>query len=83
MPLVSTVRIKGRELRDLRTRRGLTMVQLAAKVGRHPQSIRRLETGSGKLASEVFANQLANALGADLAEFTVTDEEDETEEVAA
>lgn len=73
MPQVSTVRIDGRALRGLRTRRGLTVTQLAAKTGRHPQSVRRLETGGEKLASEVFAYQLANALEVELADFTLTD----------
>ena len=73
MPQVSTVRIDGRALRGLRTRRGLTVTQLAAKTGRHPQSVRRLETGGEKIASEVFAYQLANALQAELAEITLND----------
>lgn len=70
MPLVSTVRIDGHALRDLRTRRGLTRQQLAGKTGRRNSSIRNLETGGGKRASLVFAYQLANALG-------LTDENDE------
>jgi hypothetical protein len=38
---------------------------------RHPQSIRKIETTRpGKLVSEVFAYQLANALGVDVSEFT-------------
>ena len=77
MPPVSTVRVKGGVLRTLRTQRGLTMKQLAARVARHPQSIRRLETGDGKLASEVFAYQLANALGVDVGDFTYADDKAE------
>lgn len=76
MPLVSTVRINGPALRDLRQRQGLSVVRLAGKIGRHRQSITRLEIGNGKTASVVFAYQLANALGADLADFTLTDAAD-------
>lgn len=70
MPPVSTVRINGSALRALRISRGLEVRQLAARVGRHPQSVRRLETGHGKHAGKVFAQQLANALEADTSEFT-------------
>lgn len=82
MPPVSTVRINGRALRALRISRGLEVRQLAARVGRHPQSVRRLETGHGKLAGQVFAQQLANALKVNVSEFTVADE-DEPEGAAA
>lgn len=87
MPPVSTVRIDGPALRDLRTRRGVTISQLAARTGRHPKAIGRLECGKGKRASEVFANQLANALGASISEFTFDEGAEEAppepEEVAA
>lgn len=83
MPPVSTVRINGSALRALRITRGLEVRQLAAKVGRHPQSVRRLETGRGKLAGKVFAQQLANALEADLSEFTAEEDETEPEGAAA
>lgn len=83
MPPVSTVRINGPALRGLRTRRGFTVKQLAAKTGRHPKAIGRLECGQGKPASEVFAVQLANALGADIADFTVADDESGEEGAAA
>lgn len=83
MPLVSTVRINGSALRDLRTRRGLTVAQLARKTGRRGSSIRNLEVSDGKAASLVFAHQLANALKVDPAEFTVPEDEPEASEVAA
>lgn len=74
MPQVSTVRIDGRALRDLRTRRGLSVRRLAKKIGRHYQSVTRLEIGAGKRASLVFAYQLANALKADLADLTLAED---------
>lgn len=84
MPPVSTVRINGPVLRDLRTRRGLTIKLLAAKTGRHPKAIGRLECGQGKPASEVFAFQLARALGLDdPSEFTLDEAEAEPEGAAA
>lgn len=82
MPQVSTVRVNGTALRGIRTRSGLTVRQLAAKAGRHPQSVRRLETGAGKLCSEVFAHQLANALKVEIGEFTEAGETS-TEDAAA
>lgn len=78
MPQTRAVRINGPALRDLREQRGLTVRQLAARIGRHPQSIRRLETGDGKFAGVVFGNQLANGLATDLADFTFPEDEDET-----
>lgn len=81
MPPVSTVRIDGQQLRDLRTRRGLSVQKLAKKIGRARQSVTRLE--SGGTASLVFACQLAYALKAELAEFTLTDSTaDESEQDA-
>lgn len=80
MPKVTTVRVNGPVLRGLRTRRGLTVRQLAGKISRHPQSVRYLETGTGKLASEVLAWQIANALGIDIADFTGDTTEDEATE---
>ena len=83
MPQVSTVRVNGPALRDLRTRRGLSVSQLAKKIGRHQQSVRLLETSAGKTASLVFAYQLANALGVELDELALADDEPEQDEDAA
>lgn len=70
MPQV-TFRVNGDALRALRVHRGLSLRQLAAMCPpRHAQSIRKLETASGKPVSEVFAYQIANALGVDVSEFT-------------
>lgn len=84
MPQVSTVRINGPALRGIREQRGLSVQQLARKIGRHRQAITRLEISKeGKPASLVFANQLANALSTDIAEFALTEDESETDGVAA
>lgn len=78
MAKTTSVRIKGEALRDLRERRGLSVADLARRCGsgRHPQSIRRLETAvppreEPKRASRVFAHQIASALGVDISEFTI------------
>lgn len=85
MPLVDTVRIDGPALRDLRTRRGLTLPQLASRTGRHPKAIGRLECSNGKPASKVFAVQLALALGEgeDFSAFTIPGDDTESEDTAA
>lgn len=75
MPQTSTIRINGPALRGLRVAQGLTRAQLAAKTGRQTSSIRNLENGDGKAASDVFAVQIARALGGIqlLPEFTFED----------
>jgi transcriptional regulator with XRE-family HTH domain len=84
MPQVSTFRVRGDDLRKLRTRRGLSLRQLAALCPpRHVQSIRKLETATGKPVSEVFAYQIANALKVDVSEFTDQEPEAHGEENGA
>ena len=83
MPQVSTIRINGRALRELREQRGLTVQQLARKIGRHRQSITRLEISNGKPASRVFAYQLVNALETDLSEITLSEDDAEAHGAAA
>lgn len=81
----TSILIAGEALRDLRERRGLSVADLARKIGggRHPQSIRRLETAQPpKRASRPFAHQIARALGADISEFTIP-EPLQSEEAAA
>jgi transcriptional regulator with XRE-family HTH domain len=83
MPQV-TFRVNGDALRALRVRRGLSLRQLAAMCPpRHAQSIRKLETATGKPVSEVFAHQIANALGVGVSEFTDQEPETETNGAAA
>ena len=88
MPQTRTVRIDGTALADIRTSRGLTITRLAKMIGRHRQSINKLETGRSTHASGVFAHQLANALKINVAEITLTEPADaadgeQPEDVAA
>lgn len=85
MPQVRTVRVNGEALADLRTRRGLTITKLAKMIGRHRQSVNKLETGRITHASEVFAYQIANALKVNVSEFTdaPADEGQQEQEPAA
>jgi len=83
MPPVSTVRINGPALRELRTSKGVAIGRLAKKTGRHPKSIGRLEQGDGKPASLVFANQIARALRAKVADFALPEDDAQSGEVAA
>lgn len=69
MPPARTVSPDGDAIREIRERLGLSCQQLARKIGRHPQSVRNLEIGA-RSASAVFINQLAGALGVDVAEIT-------------
>jgi transcriptional regulator with XRE-family HTH domain len=79
MPQTRIVRIDGEALADIRCRRGLTIVALAGKIGRHRQTINQLETGRKATASAVVAHQLANALGVDVSAFTLADDESSSE----
>ena len=66
----------GSKIRRLRVTRGITGKQLAAQIGRHPGTIRLTETYSRPI-SEVFAYQLANALGVPVEEILADSDEDE------
>ena len=65
MPPTRTLSPAGDEIRARRVRLGLTCAQLAARIGRHRQTIARIEAGRQALASDVLINQIANALGAE------------------
>ena len=81
MAKTSTFRVRGTALRELRTRRGLSLRQLAAMCPpRHAQSIRKLETATGKPVSRVFAYQIANALAVDVSDFTDASAEGDQQE---
>lgn len=83
MPKVSTVPVSGGTLRTLRLDSGMTVPQLAKKTGRHPQSVRRLETSKDKRASLVFACQLAKALGVDVTALIAGLRADDTDDAEA
>jgi ribosome-binding protein aMBF1 (putative translation factor) len=63
MARVRTLTPDGDEIRARRLELALSPEQLAAKIGRHPQTIRRLEAGRIKKASELLIHQVALALG--------------------
>lgn len=75
MPRVTTVQPNGKAIRALRKQRGLTLPQLGKMIGRHPQSVRKLEVASPP-ASDVFLYQIANALQVDVAEITLGEVDD-------
>jgi transcriptional regulator with XRE-family HTH domain len=70
MPQVRTLTPDGDEIRARRLSLGLTPEQLAGKIGRHPQTIRRLERGDICKASEILIHQVALALGAKAKDIT-------------
>lgn len=67
MPLVTTVKPDGAEIRARRERLGLTQADLAELLSqrgpkRHPQTISDLERGEQKAASLRFIAQIAKVL---------------------
>ena len=74
MPKVPTVTPQGPVIQDLRERAGLSRAQLGKKVGRHHQSIRRLEMTT-QPASRLIVSQVANILGVPLERLIVTESE--------
>jgi len=79
MPPVRTIKPNGAELRRLREERGITVPQLARKIGRHPQSIWNIE-GREPNTSKVFMHQIANALKVDYSAIVRDDGEENPEE---
>lgn len=65
MPRVTTVTPNGPVIRDLREGRGLSRQQFGKMIGRHAQSIRRLEETT-EPASRLIVCQVANALKVDV-----------------
>ena len=65
MARVRTLIPVGEEIRARRLELGLTPEQLVLKLpgNTHPQTIRKLERGATKKASELLIHQLARALG--------------------
>lgn len=79
MPPVSTYRVNGPALREIRKDRGLTLRQLAQRLGphRHPQGIRKYETEAGKAMGRDYAKQIACVLQVHVSEFTDAPAEDD------
>lgn len=70
MPQVRMMVPDGNEIRARRLRLGLRSQQVADRTGRHVQTIRKLETGHLKEASECLMHQVAIALGAEVEDIT-------------
>jgi transcriptional regulator with XRE-family HTH domain len=64
----------GPKIKRLRVGHGWTTPQLAAQIGRHPESVRRAE--GGRPISDVFASRLARALGVSMSDITDWDDGD-------
>lgn len=62
MPQVPTLRADGPAIRARRRALGLTATELAKKIRRHHQTIRRLEDGRRQAASVDLMHQIAWAL---------------------
>lgn len=74
MPEMRTLPYDAKKIRDLRERAGLSRKQLAARTGHHPASLRNIE-GNRKNASAVTLARIALALGVDLDDITLTEQE--------
>jgi transcriptional regulator with XRE-family HTH domain len=79
MPPTRTVPYDGNKIRELRTRKGLSIDELAEAIGRHPESIRNLERGN-KNASEVMLTWIAKAVDATLDDLAPDDDTDSDSE---
>jgi transcriptional regulator with XRE-family HTH domain len=66
MAHVRTVTPDGERIRELRLRRGLTVIELAKRTRRGRATIHHLE--AGRRGSEVLIHQLALALGCEAGE---------------
>jgi ribosome-binding protein aMBF1 (putative translation factor) len=75
MPRVTTVTPNGAVIREIREKRGLSRQQLGAMIGRHRQSIRRLEVTS-EPASRLIVCQVARALKVDAEKLMIPDEDE-------
>lgn len=74
MPGMRTLPYDAEKIRDLRERAGLSRKQLAELTGHHPASLKNIE-GNRRNASLVTLARIANALGVDLDDITLTEEE--------
>jgi transcriptional regulator with XRE-family HTH domain len=70
MPPVPVVKPDGVAIRNRRLDLGLTPEQVAKKIGRHHQTIRRIENGNQVQVSETLLAQIAHVLGCHRSELT-------------
>ena len=73
MPQVPLLTADGPQIRARRLRAGLTAAELAGKIRRHPQTVRRLEAGRLTTVSETLIHQIAWALDVPADEITKRD----------
>lgn len=76
MPRHPGLQPDGRKIRQIRIDRGITVTDLAARIGRHRESVYWLERQQPRRArriSDVFASQLARALSTPDEPVTVAD----------
>jgi transcriptional regulator with XRE-family HTH domain len=62
----------GPEIRRLRVDRGVTVTEMAIRIGMHPKSLSRIEC-QGRRISDVYASRLAKALSIPGERVTVDD----------
>jgi len=62
----------GPEMRRLRVDRGVTVTEMAIRIGMHPKSLSRIEC-QGRRISDVYASRLAKALSIPGERITVDD----------
>lgn len=77
MPRPPGIRVDGPKIRRIRIRRGITVTDLASRIGRARGSIWNIEAQDAPV-SEVFVNQLANALGVSVEDITKSGDGEET-----
>lgn len=65
----------GQKIRRLRVDAGITAGTLARRIGRHPESIYKVEAGR-RMFSDVMASQLARALGVTVSDIIQADPEE-------
>lgn len=78
MPLVETVTVDGAKVFRLARQNRKSVAVVARDIGRHPGSILNLRRRP--IASVKFATQLAEALGVEVGEITLADEEEPPEQ---
>jgi transcriptional regulator with XRE-family HTH domain len=76
MPPVPTVRPDGHKIRQIRQGLGLKVTPLAHELGRHPESLFKIECSS-PMTSEKFMAQIAARLGVEVSDITAADDSDE------
>lgn len=74
MPDAPTPNYDGTKIRRIRKQRGLTLVQLGEKTGRHPAALRNVEKNL-KNASRAMLTGIAHALDVPLSEIADVDSE--------